>query len=149
AARAARDDTQRTVDESLRRLGAHAARLTLDEGALEAALHAARQHAARCDELLERITTTRRDVEQAIAGTRLTDALAAETAARGRLLARLDEATFAAAGAALLDEVEREHEAQARPALLAEAASWFGAFTRHAWALDAGAGAGAAPGGPD
>lgn len=131
------DDARRAVHESERRLGEHVARLGgLDEAAVERAAAGARARAARADDLVTEIATIRRDVEHARAGTRLTDAVAAECDARARLADRLDDAWLAAAGRVLLDDVEREHAAQARPAVLAAASSWFSRFTRHGWALE-------------
>jgi len=106
-----------------------------DRRALEEAAAAAEQAALRVDELTRDVHRIERDVERAGADHQLQRAAAAVQLATDELQAHRHEASELAAAEFMLDVVEAEHEAEARPAALQRASEWFSRFTAGAFEL--------------
>jgi energy-coupling factor transporter ATP-binding protein EcfA2 len=111
-----------------------------DVSQLQAAHAAALARAAGRDGHAEEIGRIRADIEAARAGRTLEEARAAWQAARDELEERLDAVLAAEAGCSIVDRVERDHVARARPAVLAHAEALFARFTRHRYSLGFDAG---------
>ena len=82
------------------------------------------------DDLIGQIKGIRLRVDEAGRQSALEAASAELDRATDQLRERRDEATLAAAGSFLLDDVEAEHEVESQPQVLRDAAKWFGLFTR-------------------
>ncbi|MDZ7799624.1 MAG: hypothetical protein U5K81_02370 [Trueperaceae bacterium] len=143
------DAYRERVDERARvRAGAEAAERRLNEhpeileaartatGGTLGALHTESEQAQhRADALTKEIAAIEAEVDHAATARRLEAANAARQAAEDRLRDRLEEATWATAGAFLLDQVEAAHRSEHRPATLRRAADAFARFTHHRYRL--------------
>jgi len=93
---------------------------------------------ARADEaadLQREIVGIEKDIEHAVRGHDLEDALAARAGARADLAEARDTVREAVLGGVLVDEVSREYETAARPAVLREADRLLGLFTGNRYEL--------------
>lgn len=116
--------------EHLRHLVAAGDRALLEEAA--AACEAAQ---VRSEELGRSIAQTEREIELAASDTSLGLVAARLEAATFELSAHRDEAVRLATAHFLLDEIEAEHETEARPPALTRAATLFERFTRDGFTL--------------
>jgi exonuclease SbcC len=139
------------LDESRRK----AAELALELGTSPEFLESSEQelHAQRadCEELSRRaedwiaaIASTRRGMEDAARAGKLEEAMAACQRAREELEDKRDGALAAAAGRALLEQVEREHTRTSQPRVLRRAKELFELFTQRRYELLVEAGDGRA-----
>ena len=95
----------------------------------------AEQASREADRCRNEIAQIRADIRQARNDRRLEAAEAKVQQARDRLDACYTQGLLERAGAFLVDEVEQEVQAIQRPVALAQAQSWFGAFTDDAYEL--------------
>jgi len=101
----------------------------LSEEALTRRRTEAEERAGEYEALVDRIKDVELKVDAAGRGRALEQALDDLARAQEALAERRDEALLAAAGQFLLDEVESEHEQEARPEVLEQAGRLFAAFT--------------------
>jgi hypothetical protein len=107
-----------------------------DESALLRQLHEAQTLASERERLSNEIHTIENAIVSARAGGDLEAARAGVAACVDSLETRLEEEGFAEVAGFLLADVEREHTAVSRPAVLRRAEEWFARFTRHAFELN-------------
>ena len=115
---------------------------TLSAPDLDGLITAALEEADTLDELKETISGIRHEVRAASAGQELSEALAAEAAARYELLESRQRARDAALGSLLITGVRNQHDQGTRPPVLVRAGELFGRFTGGRYTLGVEPGAG-------
>jgi len=123
------------VEDNRARLVDHTELLDLSLDDARARLEQAAGEAESLDRISGEIGSIRARLDEAAGKTELESAQARLTAAKDALAEVCEKARVRAAGCFLLDEVDREHERESRPAVLDRAVEYFAAFTHNSYEL--------------